>query len=331
MVQGSFDSGHIPVLGREVLDVFTGQYRVRRSKVNKYRWQREEPLREAKSYLDGTFGRGGHLRLVQNQFPGVQVTALDRDQEAIDYAKEFFSSSIAAGDVHIIHADFADFSRLVKEQKISANYDLILLDLGVSSPQLDQKERGFSFYQDGPLDMRMDQSQGLSAIEVVNEYSKEKLFQIFRDLGEVRFPHKVIDRILEERENKKFSSTMELSELIERVDGWKKKGHHPATLYFMALRMEVNGELEAIRRVVLELIESLNEGGRLAIISFHSLEDRLIKKLFSEASHLGEVINRKAIVASQEELKINPRARSAKLRAFQKGFPKEVEFVGGDS
>ena len=330
MVQQGFDSGHIPVLGREVLDVFTGQYQIRRSKVNKYRLQLQEPSLEVKSYLDGTFGRGGHLRLVQEQFPGIQITALDRDQEAIDYAKKVFSSSITKGEICVVHADFADFSTLVKEQGIPAHYDLILLDLGVSSPQLDCKERGFSFYQDGPLDMRMDQSQELSAVEVVNEYSKEKLFHIFRELGEIRSPRKVIDKILEQRENKKLSSTLELSELIERVDGWKKKGHHPATLYFMALRMEVNAELDAIRQVVPDLIESLNEGGRLAIISFHSLEDRLIKKLFSEASHLGEAVNRKAIVASEEELKLNPRARSAKLRAFQKGFPKEMEFQGGE-
>ncbi len=321
-------SKHIPVLGQEVLGVFKGEYRARLPRLNKYKIKFEETLFIPKTYFDGTFGRGGHLRLVQQEFPGIHITALDKDSEAVEYGKKNFSQQITQGVLQILQADFSDFYNLIDQKKIPLEYDLMLLDLGVSSPQLDKNQRGFSFYQDGPLDMRMNQNQKLTAVDVINNYSEENLWQIFRDLGEIRSPERVVRKIIEMREQKILSTTMELSKLIEKVDGWKKKGHHPATLYFMALRMEVNGELDAIRQTVPLLIKHLSEGGRLVVISFHSLEDRLVKSLFQQNQDKGCLLNRKAVVASEEEVNENPRSRSARLRAFQKGIPKKRSVDG---
>ncbi|MCB0341388.1 MAG: 16S rRNA (cytosine(1402)-N(4))-methyltransferase RsmH [Pseudobdellovibrionaceae bacterium] len=278
--------------------------------------------------LDGTFGRGGHARAIMNEFAEAKYVAIDQDLDAVNFAKDNFSNEIAGGRFYILHANFSDtasvsaaLTEIVGEQ----GFDLILLDLGVSSPQLDQSERGFSFYNDGPLDMRMNQNASLSAAEVVNSWSEQELRDLFFELGEIRRPGRVVTAILQQRKNQPFSTTQQLSSLIEKTEGWRKKGHHPATNYFLALRLCVNSELEAVRAALPELIKMLADGGRLMVISFHSLEDRIVKYALrdAKASGLGVLVNKKVIIPSREEQKSNPRSRSAKLRVFERRQTKE--------
>lgn len=288
---------HTPVLLNEILQ-FTRETR--------------EPIRFG---LDVTFGRGGHTRAFLEEFPEVRMTALDRDREALRYAESEFSSYVDSGRLRLVHGNF---HAQVPGAPSGEGWDFILADLGVSSPQLDTPERGFSFYHDGPLDMRMDQSQSFTAADVVNTWPGEDLVRLFQELGEIRRPHRVVQRIIERRKERPFSTTRELSELIERGEGWRKKGHHPATQYFLALRLEVNQELADLRPAAEGLIKSLASGGRLLILTFHSLEDRIIKYAFKE-SDLGRPVNKKVVVPERQECLDNPRARSAKLRVFQRG------------
>lgn len=259
------------------------------------------------SYFDGTFGRGGHYTLLKNKYNITRAVATDQDLQAIAYAKENYP------EVTIHHINFNNFSETNTEK-----FDMILADLGVSSPQLDQADRGFSFNKDGPLDMRMNQNQSMTAARIINEFTEDDLFKLFREYGEIQNPARAIRAIVEDRKTKPFTTTLQLAGLIERVDGWHKKGFHPATQYFMALRLVVNQELYVVEEGIKNLMQQLTEGGRLAVISFHSLEDRIIKNLFKD-SDLGFSVNKKVIVPSEEECKTNPRARSAKLRIFQKG------------
>jgi 16S rRNA (cytosine1402-N4)-methyltransferase len=201
----------------------------------------------------------------------------------------------------------------------SGGFDVILADLGVSSPQLDQAARGFSFYQEGPLDMRMDQSQGATAADIVNSWPEVELLDLFTRYGEVRSPRRVVRALVNDRKQTPFTTTSQLSGLIERVEGWRKKGQHPATRYFLALRMAVNNELSGLETSVPDLMRALSEKGRLIVITFHSLEDRIIKYAFREAPALGFPLFKKVVVPSEEEILQNPRARSAKLRVFQRG------------
>lgn len=194
------------------------------------------------------------------------------------------------------------------------------MDLGVSSPQLDDPERGFSFYHDGPLDMRMDPTQGTSAQEIVNTWTEVGLQRVFMELGEIPRPHRVVKAILQDRREKPFTTTSQLSQLIERVEGWRKKGRHPATQYFLALRLLVNEELDGLKESLPLLMEkALRPGGRLLVITFHSLEDRIVKNIFKDRKDLGVPVNKKVIVPSREEILENPRSRSAKLRVFSRG------------
>lgn len=282
---------HIPVLAQEVIDSFASV-----------------KDKQGLSYFDGTFGRGGHYQLLKSAYNIGRAVATDQDQQAIQYCHEQFP------EVKIYHQNFKDFAEGSEE----SGFDMVLCDLGVSSPQLDQAERGFSFNKDGPLDMRMNQSQNMSAAYVVNQFAEEDLFKVFREYGEVENPAKVIRAIVQDRKTQAFETTLQLAGLIERVDGWRKKGFHPATQYFMALRLVVNRELEVVENGLPKLIEKLNEGGVISIITFHSLEDRIVKNLFKD-SDLGFAVNKKVIVPTEEECKLNPRARSAKLRIFQKG------------
>ncbi|MFN8942997.1 MAG: 16S rRNA (cytosine(1402)-N(4))-methyltransferase RsmH, partial [Pseudobdellovibrionaceae bacterium] len=182
---------------------------------------------------------------------------------------------------------------------------------------LDDGSRGFSFLHDGPLDMRMNRNQELSAARVLNESSEEELNQIFRNYGEVNSPYRVTRAIVNDRKIKNYETTREVASLIERVDGWRKKGFHPATQYFMALRLVVNSELDGLEKSLPKVMDCLKDKGLLAVLSFHSLEDRIIKNVF-KSSELGQNIIKKVIVASDEEVAKNPRSRSAKLRFFQK-------------
>lgn len=285
-------SGHIPVLLNEVIDAFS-IFKNKKSLI----------------YFDGTFGRGGHASRIFELYKPEMVYASDQDLAAVEYAKTRFR------EIQISHENFLEFSQ--RNQK-KIQLDMVLLDLGVSSPQLDVAERGFSFNKDGPLDMRMNQKSDLTAMKVINEFSEEDLVKVFKDYGEVLKPHRVVRAIVKDRVENPFNTTLQLSGLIERVDGWHKKGFHPATQYFMALRLVVNRELQVVEDAIPLLIDLLSEGGRIVIITFHSLEDRLVKNIF-KSTKSGFLVNKKVIVPSEEECKLNPRARSAKLRIFQKG------------
>lgn len=296
-----FAPEHYPVLWKEVVESF----RVFEGKKDLV-------------FFDGTFGRGGHTGLILKLFPEARAIVMDQDLAAIEFAKEKFSTEVQNGRLQIIHDNFANFS----EHNLG-QFDMMLLDLGVSSPQLDNAERGFSFYHDGPLDMRMDQTKDLTAEYIVNTADEEDLIRLFKEYGEIHKPFRVVRAIVHDRKTKAFQNTRELAGLIERVDGWRVKGHHPATQYFMALRLAVNGELDVVAKAVPEMMKALNMAGRLAVISFHSLEDRIVKNLFRESKELGLPVNKKVIVATQEECDINSRSRSAKLRVFERGAQDE--------
>ncbi len=293
---------HKPVLLKEVLH-FSGEIHPHR-------------------ILDGTFGRGGHTRELLKLSPTGEVTALDQDLDAITYGCDTFATDINAGRLRLLHGSFHDLKSAVGAEE--GRYDVILLDLGVSSPQLDVAERGFSFYHDGPLDMRMNRSQTTTAADVVNDWPEVELLTIFKEYGEIRRPDRVVRAIVQDRKTQRFTTTRQLAGLIERVEGWKRKGHHPATTYFLALRMAVNNELEGLSQALPDLMRALRLGGRLLVITFHSLEDRIIKYAFKE-SELGFPLFKKVIVPTREEQAENPRARSAKLRIFQRGSGNEDE------
>jgi 16S rRNA (cytosine1402-N4)-methyltransferase len=288
---------HVPVLLNEVLESFSSLKN-----------------RNDLKYYDGTFGRGGHFREIVKQYHPLRCDLTDQDSRAIETAKNEWKNQISENKVFVHHMNFEEFALQENAQK----FDMILLDLGVSSPQLDQAERGFSFNKDGPLDMRMNQHAKLTAAEIINEFPAEELNEIFKTYGEIFHSSRVVRAIVNDRVEKPFKTTLQLAQLIERVDGWQKKGFHPATQYFMALRLVVNRELQVVETAIPRLIEKLQDGGRISVITFHSLEDRLVKNLFKD-SNQGFLINKKVIVPSEEECKINPRARSAKLRIFQKG------------
>ncbi len=291
---------HQPVLLKEILQIFTVCKKL------------------PHTYLDGTFGRGGHLRAVLNAFPDVKSYALDLDLQAIEYAKEQFAAEIGDGRLSLAHSNYSEFESARDKALWPKKFDLILLDLGVSSPQLDEAARGFSFYHEGPLDMRMDQSQALTAEEIVNEWEEEDLFTVFTKLGEVRRPNRVMRAILHDRKTKRFQTTRELAALIERVDGWHKKGAHPATQYFMGIRLAVNNELGGLRESLPKLMAALSPHGLLAVLTFHSLEDRIVKNIFKDEKKLGRLVNKKVITATRDEQKENSRSRSAKLRVFER-------------
>jgi 16S rRNA (cytosine1402-N4)-methyltransferase len=292
-------NNHYPVMMNEVMEMFA-----------------QANVDKPKSYLDGTFGRGGHSQEVAKRFPDLDIYALDKDKEAVEYGAKKFEPRVASKKFFIEQASFASLDSVIEKRNWPQKYDMILLDLGVSSPQLDQGSRGFSFYHQGPLDMRMDQRQPLTAEEIINYWSEEELVDIFKDYGEVFKPYKVVKNIMRERKSGSISSTQDLSNLIERSVGWRKKGKHPATQYFMALRLVVNRELEDLKDGLQVLMKHLVPGGRLVVITFHSLEDRIVKHVF-RSSEYGKPVNKKVIKPTRDEELENKRSRSAKLRAFE--------------
>lgn len=263
-------------------------------------------------YFDGTFGRGGHYQAFQKIISDLETVAFDQDLEAIQFANEKFKTEVQSGLLQVQHGNFSQFST-----EKWGTFDIMMLDLGVSSPQLDQSSRGFSFYHEGPLDMRMNTTTGVTAEMLVNESSEEELIQIFQKLGEVQSPYRVVRAIVNDRKIKPYKTTLELAKLIERVEGWKRKGFHPATLFFQGLRLAVNQELETLEESLPKLMSSLKPGGRMAVLTFHSLEDRIVKNIF-KGSELGLPINKKVIIADRDEQLANPRSRSAKLRVFER-------------
>lgn len=294
---------HIPVFLDDVLRVFQ---------------EADGPIVAA---FDGTFGRGGHASAVLASYPQARMIAFDWDEEAIAFGEKNFAADIESGRLALHRANYTEFSEVRAHAGATwpSAFNLMLLDLGVSSPQLDQAERGFSFYHDGPLDMRMDRRGELTAADIVNTWDEQDLAKLFIEYGEVQRPFRVARAIVHDRQHRKaFSSTRELASMIERVDGWQKKGSHPATRYFLALRLKVNEELTGIERALPDLINGLAAGGVLAVITFHSLEDRVVKNVFKDHLHQGSLVNKKVIKPSDEEVARNPRARSAKLRAFKR-------------
>lgn len=287
---------HIPVLLSEVLASLSPQ--------------------PGDSYLDLTAGYGGHakeiLDVTQNYKNSVLV---DRDEYAADYLRQKFEDT----GVAIVNQDF--YSSSLQLLQCGKTFDIILADFGVSSPQLDQEARGFSFRADGPLDMRMDRRQKLTADEIVNHWSEKDLAELFVKYGEEqKGTAAMFARVIVS--HRPIHSTMELAELIRvRIHGYFKT--HPATRIFQALRITVNDELGEIERTLPLIPKLLNQGGRAGFITFHSLEDRLVKDYFKEASSHGEeseleILTKKPIVAENQELVINPRARSAKLRVAKR-------------
>ena len=262
------------------------------------------------SYLDLTAGFGGHAKEILDVTQQFKDSVLiDRDEFAADYLKHEFPSS-----VQIMNTDF--YSAVLQLLQCGKTFDLILADFGVSSPQLDESRRGFSYQADGPLDMRMDTRQKLTADEIVNHYSERELANILATFGEEPLGRaRMLAR--EIVHHRPIKGTKELSDLIISKSRYSRT--HPAARVFQAIRIVVNGELEEIEKTLPLLPDLLNPNGRLGIITFHSLEDRLVKNYFKEASSFGEeskliIINKKPITAENEELVINPRARSAKLR-----------------
>ncbi len=268
------------------------------------------------SYLDLTAGYAGHASSVLAVTQSYKnATLVDRDE----YAVEFLRAKYQHGEApEILHRDF--YGATLLQIECGKKYDMILADFGVSSPQLDNAERGFSFAKDGPLDMRMDGNQKLSAETIVNRWSMSELVEIFEKYGEMSpgFARKVAREIVM---NRPFHGTLELA---DRIKGNARHSKiHPATKAFQAIRIVVNDELGEIEKTLPLLPKVLNPGGRLALITFHSLEDRLVKDFFKEASSLGEeselvILNKSPITAGSEELVINPRSRSAKLRLARK-------------
>lgn len=264
--------------------------------------------------LDATFGRGGHTRGLLERFPDLTMVAVDQDPDAIAFGEREFAREIAAGRLRLLNVNFDQI-----EFSGGERFDFILFDLGVSSPQLDRAERGFSFYAKGPLDMRMDPRRSRSAADVVNGAPAQELSEIFKTLGEVERPDRVVRAIVEDRKSRLFTDTLALASLVERVDGWSKKGFHPATQYFMALRLYVNRELEAIESALPIAVARLTPGGRLAVITFHSLEDRIVKQYVRTVEGtLGESTPRRSIEPTFVEVQANSRARSARLRVFRR-------------
>lgn len=289
---------HIPVMLSEVLEVLSNH-----------------SIDETNCrYFDGTFGRGGHLQALLEKNKNLKVIAMDQDLEAIQYGENKFKNLIESGQLQLIHSNFSNFTA---EQ--FGLFDIMLVDLGVSSPQLDEGRRGFSFYQDGPLDMRMDTTNGPTAADIVALFSEDELNDIFKEYGEIPSPYRVTRALVHDRKEHPFTTTRQLASLIERIDGWRKKGFHPATQYFMALRLQVNQELSVIQKALKPLILGLKPKGRLAVLTFHSLEDRIVKNFFKEQVELGRPLFKKVIQPEWSESKKNSRARSAKLRIFERG------------
>ena len=267
-------------------------------------------------YVDGTLGLGGHAaEILRRSSPEGRVIGFDRDKEALGHAREALASF--APRVRFVHADFREAPKdLGKEET-----DGILLDLGVSSLQLDRAERGFSFRQDGPLDMRMDQSGGPTAADLVNRLPEDELANLIYRLGEERASRGIARAIVAARQRRHLETTGELAEVVRRAAGRSRRaGLDPATCTFQALRIAVNGELDDLEGTLEALAQCLAPGGRLVVIAFHSLEDRPVKHTFRKlAAREGfAVLTKKAVRPSEAETRDNPRARSARLRALRR-------------
>ena len=285
-------------------------------------------------YVDGTLGRAGHSREIVQKLTTGRLICIDRDMAAIDAAKERLAPWMER--VTLVHGNFADLGEVLQEMNVTG-VDGMLFDLGVSSPQLDDASRGFSYMQDAPLDMRMDKTAALTAYEVVNSWSYEELRRILFEYGEERYAPAIAKAIVRARETRPVETTLELVDLIKGAmpPAALREKQHPAKRSFQAIRIAVNGELDALPPMLKSATEALNPGGRLAVITFHSLEDRIVKRAMQDMARgctcppefpvciCGKkpklkLLTRKPIVSGEAELEENPRARSAKLRVAEK-------------
>lgn len=285
-------------------------------------------------YVDGTIGGAGHsLEIVKKLSEKGMLIGIDRDEEALAVAKERLKEF---NNVKYVHDNHDNIDEIIKNLNIKG-VDGILLDLGVSSYQIDEKTRGFTYMDDGPLDMRMDKSQKLTAEYIVNNYKEQDLARIIFEYGEEKFSRKIARNICEYRKNKKIETTGELVKIIEKsIPGkFREKNSHPAKRTFQAIRIEVNNEIEPLYNTIKNSITALNSKGRLCVITFHSLEDRMVKKAYIDAEgkctcpkdlpycvcgnvSLGKIITKKPILPTEKEMQENSRSRSAKLRVFEK-------------
>ena len=298
--------GHVSVMLREAVDA----------------WE----VKKGGIYVDGTLGRAGHTKEILRR--GGKVIGIDRDDEALQAVRAMELDGLKA-----VKGRHGDIAAILKKEGLEA-VDGILLDLGVSSPQLDESERGFSFRAEGPLDMRMDRTGGLTAADIVREWSEEDLTNIFRTLGEEPNARRIAKAIVCARKSRPVSTTLQLAAIVEDVVGWRG-AHHPATRVFQALRMAVNDELGELTRSLSGGLGSLKTGGRFVVITFESLTDRAVKRFFS--AHAGRMVSlqqggerwegasprvrpvtRRAVAASRAEAAVNPRSRSAKMRAVER-------------
>ncbi len=281
-------------------------------------------------YVDGTAGGAGHSREIASRLTTGKLIAIDQDPDAVKVATE----RLKGYNAQVVNANFSEIESVLANLNID-KVDGILMDLGVSSWQLDNGERGFSYHYDAPLDMRMSQ-KGTTAAELVNTLSVKRLNEIFRDYGEEKFSYRIAQAIDRERSVSPIETTLQLAEIIKNaVPAAARRGGHPARKCFQALRIEVNGEFDAVKKGVADGFKCLNNGGVLSVITFHSLEDRIVKRMFAEfckgcicppespicicgRTPDGKLVNNKPITASEQELEENQRSRSAKLRAVKK-------------
>ena len=285
-------------------------------------------------YVDGTLGRAGHSREIAQRLTTGRLICIDRDMAAIDAARERLAPWMDR--VTLVHSNFAELGGVLSQAGV-AGADGMLFDLGVSSPQLDDASRGFSYMQDAPLDMRMDASAPLTAHEVVNAWSYEELRRILFEYGEERYAPAIAKAIVRARETAPVETTLELVDIIKGAmpPAALREKQHPAKRSFQAIRIAVNGELDALPPMLAAAVDNLNPGGRLAVITFHSLEDRIVKRAMADMARgctcppdfpvcvcgkepILDIVTRKPVLPAAEEIDRNPRARSAKLRVAEK-------------
>lgn len=292
-------------------------------------------IKDGGTYVDLTLGRAGHSKEILKRIPNGKLYSFDKDEDAIKQSEEVLSK--VGKNYKIIRSDFRFFRNELEKLGVSS-VDGILVDLGVSSPQFDDEERGFSYRGDAILDMRMDRRQELNAKYIVNNYSFEKLLKVFKEYGEDKYSYNIAKNIVKERDIKPIVTTFDLVDIIKRSKPLKElnKVGHPAKQIFQAIRIEVNNELNVLKKALEDVINSLNINGRVCVITFHSLEDRIVKNLFKKysvvegnrindfrkAKDIEEAnfieVNKKVIVPSEEEIINNPRSKSAKLRILKR-------------
>ena len=293
------DRFHVSVLLQEVIDYLQ--------------------IKHGKKYIDATLGGGGHTREMISR--GGIVLGVDADLDAISFIKKNFKFQISNLKLTLVQGNFNEIGKIAREngfEKVSG----ILFDLGVSGHQFDEAQRGFSFSKEGPLDMRMDTALTVSAKDLVNGLTEQELEELFTRLGEERFARKIADSIVKARAKKQIATTRELAEIVKQSVYKSHYDIHPATRVFQALRIAVNDELNVLREALPQAVDLLEDKGRIAVISFHSLEERIVKHAFIKFMEQGRgtIITKKPLVPTEPEVRKNPRSRSAKLRVFERSI-----------